>query len=403
MKAILIKLFVAQRKLERVIADLPELLAQPAAVLARKEICIGPMNMYPALLAAILLGLVAPILHIHSWNLRVAQIGLAAGVALAILTWFFFPRGKIRLTADGVVFQNGQSEVRCPWELFNTPGHPLPRDRWQLLLPVSSAAVSYVELRQEGYFRAQGAAVKTRFFRFRGDDSLWLRFCYEAYPADVGELLLRLGRMLGTRSLSRWTPPEAHRAQEASSGSVGIVGPDGTVMLSVTRLFFPPSCCACGQTTNQWKGFRVSVRWGVLLALLGGGHIHPPLVDIPIPMCTACQERLRRNGRLGCWLGVIAGLFLLATQAGLVIVAGDKLNQARGVWMAMVVIFMLALFFGSLSSWLIGMILAGWRCSPLRSARYSVREGTVHLRFHRAKYAKQVAEYAQATGKRNEE
>lgn len=384
MRAFWTKLFIPQRRLKNVVADLPELLAQPATVLARREIRIGPLNRCPGLLAAIFVGLAMTILHSLNW-----QVGLAAGAVLAVLVWLGCPRGEIRLTADDVVFQDGRRAVRCPWALFNTVGNPSLKNQWHLALPVSPAAVPYVELREDEYFRAQGAAVKTRFFRFVGGDTLWLRSSYEVYSAEIGELLLRLGRMLGNRSPSGWAPPEAHPAESVRTDPIGVVGAEGTIALRVTRLFFPPVCCACGQATHQWRNFPASVRWGTLLAFLGGGHVHPPFVDIPLPMCASCQERFRRVVRRGAWLGLFAGL-LFAVQLGVLAMT------PKGIDDVFMVMFAIALFVGLRFSGLAGTALARRRRSPIRSARYSARRGIVRLRFRRADYAALVAESIRA-------
>lgn len=393
MKAFLTKFFLPQRKLEQVIVDLPELMARPAAMLARNDVRIGTINPAALVLSCVLLGFFAPMKFAHSWDWSTEGIGLAVGAGLGMLLWYFIPHYEIRLTADGVVFQRGHQEVFCPWALFNAAGNPLLLNAWQLTLPVSTAAAPYVELHQDEYCRAQGAEVKTRFFRFRAHDTLWLRYLYEAEPMEVGELLLRLGRMLGTRSPSGWAPPEAHPAEEIQPAAVGIAGADGSITLRLTRLVLPSVCCACGQATNQWRNFPVSEHPNILLVILTLGHLHENIVNISIPMCVPCQDHFRRTTRRGVWLGLSAGLmlaFLLGMLALTLKIGNNPIEM-----------FVLALIIGPLLGWGVGLDLAKWRSSPIRSARYSSRRGTVRLRFRRAEYAELAAECVRAMEKRN--
>jgi hypothetical protein len=396
-------LFIPQRKLEQVIADLPELLVRPAEVLAKNEVRIGRMRMHKAALSAVLGGPILLLWHSHHLVQQVDEavvmtlFGLAIGVAAAICILLFSPHYAIRLTAEGVMFQNGRREVRCPWALFNTPGNYLLKDRRQLLLPVSSGAVPYVELRQEECFRAQGAAVKTKFFRFLAADTLWLRCAYEAFPDEVGELLLRLGRTLGTHPPSGWVPAEAHPTEEVHAVPVGVAGADGSITLSLTRLFLPPVCSACGQVTNLWTVFQAPKGWNelfVLPTLNLLNHFQPIGVEIPIPLCASCQEQFHRAWHRGSTLGMIAGL-LLTTPLGVLILTSKILDDVFKVALVIVLIF----FSFGLGCY-VGGALAKWRRTPVHSVRYSARRGTIYLRFRRAEYAELVAETVQAMEKK---
>jgi hypothetical protein len=391
----LVRFFTMTQPLQAVIPDLDELLARPAAVLGRQPLRIGPAPLHRLGLLAVptgaIVGVLAPALFTRNWDGQVARIGLVVGLLLGLLLLvvaLLRRRLEVLLGKEGVEFWHGRRSVWCPWALFSAPGNVLVNsDRLIdcLTLPVSPQAVPYVELRQDELCQAQGARVKTATFRFTSGDQVMLSGHYEVVPAQLGSLLLQLGRQLGT-PLTGWVPEEAVPSEEPIPSDAGTA--DGWVTLRLTRLFFPPVCSVCGQPSAETMDFHACGRWNWFVALLTLGHVHGPFVTVRVPVCARCQQSYRRGQQRGTWLGVFSGLVL----ALLGVLALFPVLDAPGRFCLVGV----ALIFGPLIGFGIGLPVAERLRSPVRKAWYSSRRSLVRLRFRRPEYAGQVAECVRA-------
>jgi hypothetical protein len=118
-------------------------------------------------------------------------------------------------------------------------------------------------------------------------------------------------------------------------------------------------------------------------------------VEVPIPVCPACQEEVRQRrqhaGSQGLSLGALAGLVLLV----LVALGGGRWNGT-----VLGVLALGALAAGGLAGFLLGTALAGRPPAQLR--RYSPRRGTLSLRFRDPEYAGLVLEAMRDQGRRGQ-
>ena len=110
----------------------------------------------------------------------------------------------------------------APWSLFSAPGQPVVQPLHvhnRMQLPIAAAAIPYVELRQHGYAVAHGLDVKARQFQLRSAGEAWVKNLYEVEPADLAELLLLLGRRLGSSGRGGPRPSVEHRPPARESDS----------------------------------------------------------------------------------------------------------------------------------------------------------------------------------------
>jgi hypothetical protein len=240
-----------------------------------------------------------------------------------------------------------------------------------------------MEMRLHGAVTAQGAEIKARQLQLTASDEIVLPARYEVRADELGQLLLLLGQRLG-RELPRGAPPPtAYRTTELDD----LPTPDaaGWITVSLTRLRFPALCCECGEPTSHNLPLRVEANtdW-----VVGGLTATSRPLELPIPICPACQARMRAWQQRGGLQGMLRGAVLtLGLTLLIALVSG---------WQAMNTLTVLALGIGAaggLAGFLIGTLTA--RRFPAQAARYSPSRGTVALRFRNPEYASLVRQAMQ--------
>ncbi len=374
--------FLMPRKpLAQVVPNLADLMARPADALARGSVRIAPLRLYRFAGIAVFLSAIAPSAYLQRFDLTISGIGLAVGVALAVLLCFANRNSEMWLRADGLELRYRRRIVWCPWALFNAPGNVVAQTTDHLTLPASPAAVPYVELRRDEEVIAQGMPVKFPLFHFEAADRVVMPCPYEAQPSELGGLLLHLGRALGARAPQGWAPPEAHPPEPTSLPTEDTSA--GWVTLPLTRLAFPAECCKWGAPTGEVLELMAKPRGSWIVVVLSFGHFLPGYVNLRVPVCAECSRAWNRAERRGRWGGALAGLVGMP----LAVLALSPVLDATGFWIALT----LGLLFGPVAGWMAGEAIAQRRWTPVRPAWYSWRGKTVRLRFLRAEYAEKVA------------
>jgi hypothetical protein len=383
----------AGKPLARFLPDLDDLLHDPLAYLRQGPLPIGPRRMYGLAALFTLPGtaLALSALRGDGDALERLAVGLALLVGASVwLLWSLLLRGhSLVLHPEGVEVRHGGTAVWCPWALFNAEGDPfVPQTdspRLGLTLPIWREAIPFVELRRNEAAVAHGAQVSARQFHFVGSEAVVLPARYEVVAADLGHLLLQLGRRLG-RELPRGSPPR-EAADLAALGEVPTeLDPTGRLTVPLFRLTFPPVCCDCGQPTGLSMSLYAE-PFGSRLAGLAAREGRPLTVDIPV--CEVCQHRLRAQVHRGGTLGMAAG-------AGLGAIAALALTGVQGALLLPALIGGLA--GGGLLGFLIGTTAADRR--PVRVGRYSPSQGTVSLSFRNPDYAALVVEAMRSRAQR---
>jgi hypothetical protein len=377
----------AGQSLSRFLPDLEDLLHDPRAYLAREPVTIGPRQMYGL---AFLFGLAG-----GAFLLSCAIAGRGDGERLALgigllcgasvwLGWSLLMRGhSLVLHPDGVEVKYRDTAVWCPWAVFNVDGHAFVPDgdspRVGLTLPAASEAVPFIELRRDDTPIAHGAQVKVRQWNFISSNTIVLPARYEVMAGELGELLLLLGRRLG-RQLPKGAPPsEAYDTRDLDEVPAA---PDagGWITVHLTRLAFPPHCCDCGEWTNRTMNFPIVSSWDAVTNILVS---EGQALEVPIPVCEACQQRLRDRQHRGGMFGMQAGAFIFCGLATLL-----ALGQGWRDVSLMLVIGMVALAVGGLLGFILGALLS--KRLPAELSRYSPGRGTLALRFRHPEYAARV-------------
>jgi hypothetical protein len=386
----------AGQSLAQFLPDLDDFLYDPRGHLQTSPVVIGPRRMY-ALAALFALPGIAFLV-----SCAVAGKGdgerLALGIGLLVgssvwLGWSLMMRGHVLvLHPDGIEVKYRDTEVWCPWALFNVEGEPFVPEgdspRTGLTLPVAPEAVPFVELRRQGATVAFGAEVRGRQWLFNAGDEVVLPARYEVAAGDLGQLLLQLGRRLG-RELPRGAPP--HAAEMGASLDEVRLTPDrhGWLTVPLTRLAFPPVCCDCGERTDATLPLAVEATGDRLLGLLVQ-QVRP--LELGVPVCPACQARLRHNLHRGGVRGMAAGAVVLLGMGALVGLQGGA-DAAT--------IFALGLGCAAVGG-IVGFLLgtSASRRPPAELCRYSPSRGTVAVRFRNPEYTTLVLETMQAKARR---
>lgn len=392
----------SQKPLDRVVGDLEQLLVDPADYFRYQELSIGPWRRWGSGLSLALLlwfglfvfmGLSAlevnppdPVKHF-----LIAALLLSGPLCFwAAMHWL--RGGSCVLDAAGARFVHRGVEVFCPWSLFSGPGQAIihsHRGRNRMELPVAAEAVPLVEARRNDVAFAYGMTIKTRQLRFRSADEAILKDLYRVKPDELAWLLLHLGRSLGSspalRQNASGRQAENEAVEETASSPPAVLGADGWMTVRLTRLVFPPRCCACGAATTERQTFRAFtplLRLGRFLNLEGSEHF-----CLDIPVCPTCRREARRRYRrtfAKTFLiveGIAAGGgFLIGSLIALL--AGDpKLFPFLPLVLAFSAGFLGLVFAGFIGNW------AGRKASaPVKVERYLPDKGTVALRFRRSAY-----------------
>jgi len=379
----------AGQSLSRFVPDLEELVADPRAYLTQEPLMIGPRQMYGL---AALFGFAGAAFLLSCLVIEPADRGellgerLALGIGLLLgasvwLGWSLRMRGhSLVLHSDGVEVHYRETTVRAPWALFNVDGHAFvpggDSPRVGVTLPVAASAIPFVELRREDTPIAHGVEVKAVQWQFVGADSLVLPARYEVMAGELGELLLLLGRRLG-RELPRGAPLSPAYATDRLDELPAAPEAGGWITVHLTRLAFPPQCCDCGERTSRTMDFRIASRGDALLSILVPAS--QPL-EVAIPVCEACQQRLREQQHRGGIRGMQVGSSLFCLLA--LLLAWSEGWQDRTL---LLVIGLAALAVGGLCGFLAGTLTS--RRLPAELGNYSPARGTLSLRFRHPEYA----------------
>jgi hypothetical protein len=388
----------AGQSLSQIVPDLADLRHDPRAYLAQEPLTIGPRKMYGLAFLFGMAGgafLLSCVISGKADGERLALgIGLCLGASIW-LGWSLMMRGhSLVLQPEGVEVKYLDSTVWCPWAVFNVDGHAFVPDadspRVGLTLPVAAEAVPFIELRRDDVPIAHGAQVKGRQWQFIASDSVVLPARYEVMADELGELLLELGRKLG-RQLPRGAPP--HEAYDTGhlDDAPAFADGGGWITVHLTRLAFPPLCCDCGERTNRTMSFQVESRWDTVVGILvPSGN---PL-QLAIPVCETCQERIRERRRRGGTIGMQVGALLFGGLATL-------LALSEG-WIGSPILFVLglvALSVGGLAGFILGTLTS--KRLPAELSRYSPARGTLALRFGNREYADRVLDTMRAQTRRD--
>lgn len=374
----------AGQPLSRFLPDLEDLLHDPRAYLAQGPVTIGPRQMYGlAFLFGIAGGafLLSCVLVGRGDGERLALgIGLLAG-ANVWLCWSLWMRGhSLVLHPDGIEVKYRETTVWCPWAVFNVDGHAFVPDgdspRVGLTLPVAPEAMPFVELRREDTPITHGAQVRARQWQFASSDTVVLPARYEVMAGELGELLLQLGRRLGRQLPKGAPPPEAYDSQHLDELPAA-PNAAGWITVHLTRLAFPPHCCDCGAWTHRTLNFRIASHWDKLTSV----HVQEgqPL-ELPIPVCATCQQRIRDRQHRGGLRGMRVGALLGCGLAGLL-----ALSEGWRDASLLLVLGLAALAIGGLVGFLLGTLAS--RRLPAELGDYSPARGTLALRFRHPEYA----------------
>ncbi len=245
-----------------------------------------------------------------------------------------------------------------------------------LTLPVAPESVPFVELHRDGTPIAHGARIKARQWQLIAVDTVVLSGRYEVMAGELGELILELGRRLGRQRPKGAPPPEAYDTQHLDEVPVA---PDsaGWITVHLTRLVFPPHCCDCGERTSRTMNFQVESRWDAIAGILvpaGDG------LTVPIPVCEACQQRIRDRQRRGGMNGMRIGTLVFG-GLGALLVWNEGWREAS----LLLVIGLAFLAVGGIAGFIVGSSLS--KQLPAELSRYSPGRGTLALRFRNPDYA----------------
>jgi hypothetical protein len=389
----------AGQSLSRFVSDLEELVENPRAYLVQEPLTVGPRQMYGLaflfglgggafLLSCLLIG---PADRDELLGERLALgIGLLLGASVW-LGWSLRMRGhSLVLHPEGVEIKYRDTTVWCPWALFNVDGHAFvpggDSPRVGLTLPVAAEAVPFVELRREDTPIAHGAEVRARQWQYlpaqragHGTDAVVLSARYEVMAGQLGELLLLLGRRLG-RELPKGMPPPQAYATTSLNDLPAAPDDGGWITVHLTRLAFPPKCCDCGERTQRTMSFQMASRGEALLSILV--PTGEPL-EVSIPVCEACQQRLREQQHRGGIRGMQAGAFLFCMLT-LLLAWIEGLQHPS----LLLVIGLATLAAGGLGGFILGTSAS--RRLPAELSGYSPSRGTLSLRFRHPEYAANV-------------
>jgi hypothetical protein len=377
----------AGQSLNRFLPDLEDLLDDPGAYLAQEPVTIGPRQMYGLAFLFGLAGgafLLSCVVTGKGDGERLALgIGLLCGAGVW-LGWSLLMRGhSLVLHADGVEVKYRDTVVWCPWAVFNVDGHAFVPDadspRVGLTLPAAPEAVPFVELRRDDTPIAHGAQVKARQWHFIASNTVVLPARYEVMAGELGELLLLLGQRLGRQLPRGAPPPEAYETRDLDEVPAA---PDagGWITVHLTRLAFPPNCCDCGEWTNRTMNFPIASRWDTAASILVP---EGQTLEVPIPVCETCQQRIRDRQQRGGRFGMRAGAFVFCGLATL-LALGEGWRDVS----LLLVAGLAALAVGGLVGFILGTQLS--KQLPGELGRYAPGRGTLALRFRHPDYAARV-------------
>jgi hypothetical protein len=394
---------LSEKSILTAVSGLEGLLLQPRETLAAREFTIGPARKFVTalllLLVNVLLGSWVLTLGIFLAELLAFNPGLLAKPVVIFLLLFWLSLagllagslawmgralrgGRMVWTSRGVELHRRGTVVYCPWALFNTPGQPFRPGLERVVLPVAAPAVAAVEARHHGKLFAEGLHVRTPQLTFRSGGEAVLAALYEVNTLELAKVLLHLGRVLGPEAPAAPAKPAPGEEESPLSGP----GKGGWLTVNLTRLVFPPRCCACGMATTGRQKFRSSEPWfslGRFLRLTRREAVH-----IWVPVCYPCQTANRAKLRRAVFTGI--GLSMLA----MLLTALGTCLMSNNLFLALCFIF--AVLLGPFLGGMIGYRIGQAQASPVQLCDYSPARGTVALRFRREEYGPEVRKAMQS-------
>jgi hypothetical protein len=352
-----------QKSLRHVIPELSRLRTEPAEYLASEEVIIGPRRPYAVatvlgllLAIAVLVGFVLSALD-NPGNGPGAGDALAAGIAVFLtfaatvtLLLHWLRGGSAVLRREGVALIYRGRTVFCPWTLFQTLGVPYQPDHKRVILPINLGTPVGVGDGEEAVVARPVDEVKCRQFQGSAEGQAALTDLYEARLAELGELLLHLGRQLGTGPSIR----RDEGLDGLSLAPLATAAEHDWVRIRLTRLPLPPVCTNCGVYTRD-------------------SYAHPLAahgVAIDVPVCQPCQDERGRRRRRGMWLGLGIG----SLPAILWVMATAPFLGGIDVCLGFGVLLPIGLVIGVV----VGLV-ARERAEPVRFKDYSASSGTVAM------------------------
>jgi hypothetical protein len=357
-----------QKPVRAVVSEFGQLRAEPRAFLADNEIVIGPRRAYAVsgvigilVATVVLVGFIMTAVDrpkqqpIDPWYFVAAGLSiLVSGAAATALALRWLRGGSAILQAEGVEFVYRGKSVFCPWTLFQAAGKPYQPDQKRVILPAIDATPVAISDGEGNVIAKPAEEVKSKPLTGTADGQIALADLYEVKLAELGELLLHLGRHLGDGRLrsANGIPvltPAGHQPAAA-------LRPDGWLRVRLTRLPFPPVCLGCGVSTREAIQHVLDQRNGV---------------RIDLPLCRACQSERTSGRRRAVMYGILIGL---APAAVAVVLGSPFLDVDELVLMGFVLLFV-GMFLG-----LIGGLIARDRVDPAKFKEYSSSAGTVSMR-----------------------
>jgi hypothetical protein len=381
------------KPLNKVVSNLGELRARPAAVLAEGDITIGPHRRWGTatalgLIVALFLLALGIVLQFAGNPpqlgpfLELVALLLLIGVPLGsiVLIVRLLQGGRLVLKRDGAEVHHRGLTVVCPWSLFNAEGTPFQPLKDRVLLPVDPAAIPLVEVRRADLAIGRGPRTRLKALHFKTANLLELHGIFEVEAHQLAELLLQLGRQLGTalpgKSAERWDEAED---EPLASAPVLVRKRDGWIEASLVHLTFPPYCGDCGAYTTERKEFQ-----GHATGFLEAGQSVP----VEVPICSACQKRYAWAQQRGLISGLITGILggvLLAAALGILIRPRGPGRVAFPLAIPFVVV-------GGVVGAVIGAGAGKLRTSPVKLKDYSPSRGTVLIWFRNTAYGDALLE-----------
>jgi hypothetical protein len=369
---------LALKPLRAWVPDRQEILRNPAVALRQREIEIGPWTRY-LLIYFLPVVLLVPVLFI-SVESESILLTILLSVAWLLLSRFLFASGRggrCIIHDRGAEFHYGGVSVFCPWDVFCAAGKPIyrPEDH-RLDLPLNLAALSRIEAWNDAGPLEGAATVRAGHLQVMPTGNLRLWCVYQVKPDELGDFLLALGRNLGRASDT--TPAEQRGAMALPLS----VSEDGWVLISLTRLVFPPICCDCGEPTESYQQFRC-FPWAMTSELAISAE---DCVTIGVPVCGPCQSRNRgrfwRTYSLTLVLTVVAGL-AIGFLVGVIL---DLCGLTPGPGAMTIIMGGSGLLIGIALSWFIALHRARSASAPLALKHYRPTDGTIRLRFRNPRY-----------------
>jgi hypothetical protein len=255
-----------------------------------------------------------------------------------------------------------------------------------MLVPIAPAAIPFVEQRNPDVVQATGERINTRQLKFRSGTEAVLRPLYEVNLAELGGLLLRLGRELGTA-----LPEGSSGIVEGPVREVVVPLPEppdrnGWMTVRLTRLVFPPFCCDCGAATDQvqeFQGHATLLRLGRFFNMESG-----EFARFLVPVCRDCQKENSARMRAAVFKGIAIGLAVPLLVAVVLAVVAKELNV---LW-----VFIPLGFIGGLIGMGVGRAAGKTQSQPVKLERYSSSKGTIAIRFRWRAYGERLLAFLEA-------